>query len=179
MNGSISLHFGYAPARGIRASRRRQPDRHATLSHAALLAFHRPPRFLFSRQSAFSRRGIPIHCARSYDGITVITAAAKDETTSAPLPVLLETRVRGFAPKNATAIGLESSVSSTLRWGSWQICDGTASDRLVGLDYFGARYFSRAQGRFTSTDPLNIANLQQLHAEQFHSVWDLVSWVLR
>jgi RHS repeat-associated protein len=27
-------------------------------------------------------------------------------------------------------------------------------ERLVGLDYFGARYFSAAQGRFTSPDPL-------------------------
>ncbi|MBS1854833.1 MAG: hypothetical protein JST11_05675 [Acidobacteria bacterium] len=24
----------------------------------------------------------------------------------------------------------------------------------TGLDYFGARYFSSAQGRFTSTDPV-------------------------
>lgn len=26
----------------------------------------------------------------------------------------------------------------------------------TGLDYFGARYFSSAQGRFTSPDPFNI-----------------------
>jgi RHS repeat-associated protein len=83
-----------------------------------------------------------------------VNTAAKEETTSTPVPVLLETRVRGFAPKNATVIGPELSVSSTLRWGSWQIYDGTAVDRLVGLDFFGARYFSGAQGRFTSTDPL-------------------------
>jgi RHS repeat-associated protein len=80
--------------------------------------------------------------------------AANGQTTSAipPLAVLLETRVRGLAPKNAPVIGSEASASSTLRWGSWQIYDGTAVDRLVGLDYFGARYFSAAQGRFTSPD---------------------------
>jgi len=81
-----------------------------------------------------------------------VTTAAKHETTSAPPAVLLQTRVRGLAPKNTPAIGLSSSVSSTLRWGSWQAYDGTASARLVGLDYFGARYFSAAQGRFTSAD---------------------------
>jgi hypothetical protein len=75
----------------------------------------------------------------------VTTTAAKDETTSAPPAILLETRVRGFAPKNTNAIGLELSVSSTLRWGSWHIYDGTAVDRLVGLDFFGARYFSGAR----------------------------------
>ena len=84
-----------------------------------------------------------------------VSTAAKDETTSAPPAVLLQTRVRGLAPKNATAIGPELSVSSTLRWGSWQIYDGTAVDRLVGLDYFGARYFSSAQGRFTSPDEIS------------------------
>jgi RHS repeat-associated protein len=89
--------------------------------------------------------------ARTYNGITV-TTAAKEETTSAPLPVLLETRVRGIAPKDANAIGPELSVSSTLRWGSWQVYDGTAVDRLVGLDYFGARYMSSAQGRWTTPD---------------------------
>ena len=29
----------------------------------------------------------------------------------------------------------------------------------IGLDYFGARYFSGAQGRFTSTDPFNVIDL--------------------
>jgi len=81
-----------------------------------------------------------------------VTTAAKYETTSAPLAVLLQTRVRGLASENTPAIGLQSSLSSTLRWGSWQIYDATASARLVGLDFFGARYFSGAQGRFTSPD---------------------------
>lgn len=93
----------------------------------------------------------PSCSATTYNGITV-TTAAKENCASVPPAVLLETRVRGFAPKNATAIGLELSVSSTVRWGSWQTYDGTAAGRLVGLDYFGARYFSGAQGRFTSPD---------------------------
>jgi hypothetical protein len=33
--------------------------------------------------------------------------------------------------------------------------------QIVGLDYFGARYFSAAQGRFTSPDPLNWLNWQR------------------
>jgi len=100
-------------------------------------------------------RGLLLACARTYNGITV-TTAAKEEITSAPLPVLLETRVRGFAPKNTTAVRAESLLSSTLRWGSWQVYDGTAVGRLAGLDYFWARYFSGAQGRFTSPDPVTI-----------------------
>jgi RHS repeat-associated protein len=37
--------------------------------------------------------------------------------------------------------------------------------RLTGLDYFGARYFSGAQGRFTSPDPVggDLANPQSLN----------------
>jgi RHS repeat-associated protein len=81
-----------------------------------------------------------------------VTTEAKHETTSAPSAVLLQTRVRGLAAENTTAIGLAGVLSSTLRWSSWQVYDGTASARLVGLDYFGARYFSGAQGRFTSPD---------------------------
>jgi len=40
----------------------------------------------------------------------------------------------------------------------------------TGLDYFGARYFSGALGRFTSTDPLNIPNLQKVKPELFGKV---------
>jgi RHS repeat-associated protein len=29
----------------------------------------------------------------------------------------------------------------------------------TGLDYFGARYFSSPQGRFTSVDPITVAGL--------------------
>ena len=44
---------------------------------------------------------------------------------------------------------------------------GKERDAETGLDYFGARYCSRAQGRFTSVDPLNVPNLQRLHSGQF------------
>ncbi len=54
-----------------------------------------------------------------------VTTAAKHETTSAPPAVLLQTRVWGLAPKNATAIGPEASVSSTLRWGSLSLLANT------------------------------------------------------
>ena len=40
----------------------------------------------------------------------------------------------------------------------------------LGLDYFGARYFSSAQGRFTSDDPLNIPALQRLNPKQLASI---------
>jgi RHS repeat-associated protein len=32
-------------------------------------------------------------------------------------------------------------------------CSGKKRDAETGLDYFGARYMSSAQGRFTSPDP--------------------------
>lgn len=38
---------------------------------------------------------------------------------------------------------------------------------MTGLGYFGVRYLSVAQGRFTSTDALNVPNLKRLHPEQF------------
>ena len=44
---------------------------------------------------------------------------------------------------------------------------GKERDAETGLDYFGARYYSGAQGRFTSDDPLNIPALQRLNPEQF------------
>ena len=46
-------------------------------------------------------------------------------------------------------------------------------DAETGLDYFGARYMSAAQGRFTSPDPLmasanvgDSAELESLHLRQ-------------
>ncbi len=78
--------------------------------------------------------------------------AAKEENASGLLATLLETRVRGLPPGNATGTGGCSWVTSTLRWGSWETYDRTSSARLVGLDYFGARYFSGVLGRFTSPD---------------------------
>jgi len=40
--------------------------------------------------------------------------------------------------------------------GTGSRCSGKERDAESGLDYFGARYFSGAQGRFTSPDPLSI-----------------------
>jgi RHS repeat-associated protein len=100
-----------------------------------------------------------------------VNTAAKEESTSGLLAVLLETRVRGSAPKNTTDISPEPSVSSTLRWDSWQAYDRTAVERLVGLDYFGARYFSGAQGRFTSPD----APFNDQHPEDPQS-WNLYAY---
>jgi hypothetical protein len=39
--------------------------------------------------------------------------------------------------------------------GTWSCCSGKERDAETGLDYFGARYLSAAQGRFTSPDPFN------------------------
>src|SRR5438270_2332461 len=59
---------------------------------------------------------------------------------------------QGFGPPAPPRISPSTFLSST----SQQACgfryDETASARLVGLDYFGARYMSSAQGRFTSPD---------------------------
>jgi RHS repeat-associated protein len=101
-----------------------------------------------------------------------VNTAAKEESTSGLLAVLLETRVRGSAPKNTTDISPEPSVSSTLRWDSWQAYDRTAVERLVGLDYFGARYFSAAQGRFTSVDPIGAAKQKLIDPQQ----WNMYSY---
>ena len=70
-----------------------------------------------------------------------------------PAPhALPETRVWASRSENTTAIGQTTWLTSTVPWGSQYFYDRTAADRLVGLDYFGARYFSAAQGRFTSPD---------------------------
>ena len=76
---------------------------------------------------------------------TVTQALHSEDSTSAPIRVLLETRVRGVAEKIETRIGSIASVSSTSRWVCWQICDRTVAGRLVGLDYFGASYYSGAR----------------------------------
>ncbi len=103
-------------------------------------------------ESSYEGKGLLFLCAENVQWHQV-TTAAKHEIASTPPGVLLETRVRGFTPKNANGIGLQSPASSTLRWGSWQIYDRTPVGSLVGLDYFGPRFYSGAQGRFTSPDP--------------------------
>jgi RHS repeat-associated protein len=82
----------------------------------------------------------------------VLPAAQSEELAFHPPPVRVENRVWASGLKKPAAFGTFCSVSSTSHWDSWQIYDGTASGRLVGLDYFESRYFSSAQGRFTSPD---------------------------
>jgi RHS repeat-associated protein len=50
---------------------------------------------------------------------------------------------------------------------------GKERDAETGLDYFGARYMSAAQGRFTSTDPIFIAKHKISDPQQ----WNLYSYV--
>src|ERR1017187_6728634 len=49
---------------------------------------------------------------------------------------------------------------------------GKERDAETGLDYFGARYMSSAQGRFTSPDPLYITKQKKLYPQQ----WNLYSY---
>jgi RHS repeat-associated protein len=69
-----------------------------------------------------------------------------------PPPLWAKNRVWASGLENRACIGASSWISSTAQWSWGQVYDGTASGRLVGLDYFGARYMSSAQGRFTSPD---------------------------
>ncbi|HNY42358.1 MAG TPA: RHS repeat-associated core domain-containing protein, partial [Bryobacteraceae bacterium] len=50
---------------------------------------------------------------------------------------------------------------------------GKERDAETGLDYFGARYFSGAQGRFTSTDPTVMTRARIFDPQQ----WNLYSYV--
>ncbi len=80
--------------------------------------------------------------------------AAEERTTPVfPLAAsLLQTRVRASGTANTALISPWQLLSSTSRQACAFWYDGTAAGRLVGLDFFGARYFSGAQGRFTSPD---------------------------
>ena len=44
----------------------------------------------------------------------------------------------------------------------------TGSGTETGLDYFGARYFSGAQGRFTSPDPVKVTPDRLRDPQQFN-----------
>jgi len=81
-------------------------------------------------------------------------------TTAAQLS---ENSHQGFAGlKAALCLGsmeAKSNTASGMPVCLWQNCTGSRSsgkerDTETGLDYFMARYFSSAQGRFTSPDPL-------------------------
>ncbi len=49
---------------------------------------------------------------------------------------------------------------------------GKERDAETGLDYFGARYFSAAQGRFTSPDPIGIMKQKIMDPQQ----WNMYSY---
>jgi RHS repeat-associated protein len=63
---------------------------------------------------------------------------------------------------------------------------GKERDAETGLDYFGARYFSGAQGRFTSPDPFNVIGLAKSKdtLDKFHNYlsnpqhWNHYAYVL-
>ena len=55
----------------------------------------------------------------------------------------------------------------------WQEFTGKERDAETGLDYFGARYFSSAQGRFTSVDPIGILKQKMIDPQQ----WNMYSYV--
>lgn len=97
----------------------------------------------------------------SYNELTVL--AAKEKTGELPFLAasgvlwhggsLPETRVMGLPAGNQTGIGGCWPVTSTLVWGSPYRCDGTASGRLVGLDYADQRFYASSYGRFNTPDP--------------------------
>jgi RHS repeat-associated protein len=98
-----------------------------------------------------------------------IAAAAKKKTPMHTTTELSENSHRGFEGLKAAVclatMEAKSNNASDLqaclrqnRTGSR--CSGKERDE-TGFDYFGARYFSGAMGRFTSPDPFNII----LHAE--------------
>jgi RHS repeat-associated protein len=53
------------------------------------------------------------------------------------------------------------------------VISGKERDAETGLDYFGARYMSSAQGRFTSPDPLHILPQKLLDPQQ----WNMYAYV--
>ena len=60
-----------------------------------------------------------------------------------------------------------SGYTASLADGPAQKFTGKERDTESGLDYFGARYYSGAQGRFTSADPLVVPGLQFENKNQF------------
>jgi RHS repeat-associated protein len=62
--------------------------------------------------------------------------------------------------------------SSAQRPAFWSQFTGKERDNETGLDYFGARYYSGAQGRWTSTDPILISNQRLVYPQR----WNLYSY---
>jgi RHS repeat-associated protein len=86
---------------------------------------------------------------------------ANEPCTATADPKLIENSYLGFevpkpAPQQAfrpVNSNVTSGIAACLRWeGGGSRCTGKERDPESGLDYFGARYFSASQGRFTSPD---------------------------
>ena len=60
------------------------------------------------------------------------------------------------------------------RWAQWYLQrTGCKVGGETGLDYFGARYYSGAQGRFTSPDPIYFQSEMLLDPQH----WNLFAYV--
>jgi RHS repeat-associated protein len=106
-----------------------------------------------------------IHSTRTVKWATVIQAAPATAQVFplAALPLFAEKPHQGHHdPISTFRLGATLAISNTMTamplWlydsGTRSCCTGKERDAETGLDYFGARYFSGAQGRFTSPDPL-------------------------
>jgi RHS repeat-associated protein len=76
------------------------------------------------------------------------------------------------APLGARAAPYYPTSTLALPDGVTQKFTGKERDQETGLDYFGARYLSAAQGRFTSPDPLGILRQKMTDPQQ----WNMYSY---
>ena len=109
--------------------------------------------------------------------------AAKEETTPVfPLAAfvlanLTENPHRGFRLPTAALHPSRTLANSNTAFGlrvfAHDFCrrsrsTGKLRDNETGLDYFGARYFSGAMGRFTSTDPISGTLLHLINPQRWN-----------
>ncbi len=100
--------------------------------------------------------------------MAAVIAAATQENHVFPLaalPLFAENSHQGQRPSRTTfRLGTTLAISNTATGmpvclydsSTRPRCTGKERDAETGLDYFGARYFSGAQGRWTSPDPSNL-----------------------
>jgi RHS repeat-associated protein len=105
----------------------------------------------------------------SNSGTTYVTADHLGSTrilTDAAGNVQSRTDYLPFGEEIASNWGNRSSIAGyTAVTSIRQKFTGKERDGESGLDFFGARYFSGAQGRFTSPDPLSILQEAESHEE--------------
>jgi RHS repeat-associated protein len=75
-----------------------------------------------------------------------------------------------FGEELSAGVGIRGASNGYVADSTRQKFTGKEHDTETGLDFFEARYFASVQGRFTSTDPLNIPGLQQLKPKQFVAI---------